>query len=76
MFYVNGGKADYSANICSHLAGESMVRQKVGDVICTPSTLLDRIHLYGLIEDLILDWIANILLIQRFCFVFEQTNFM
>jgi hypothetical protein len=43
-FYVNGGKADYSTNIFSHLVGESMVRQKDGDVNCTSSTLLDTVH--------------------------------
>jgi hypothetical protein len=36
------------ANIGSHPAGESMVRQKDGDINCTSSTLSDTIHFQSL----------------------------
>lgn len=49
-FYVSDGNLNYSANICSHPAKESMVKQKDGDMICTSSTLLQTVHLRMLIE--------------------------
>lgn len=69
-FLVNSEKVDYSTNIGSHHVGESMVEQKDTDIICTSSTLSITFHFELSIEDLILDWAANILLEQSFCFFY------
>jgi hypothetical protein len=64
-FYVNGGKVDYLTSIGSHPTGESMVRQKDGDVIVLHQPWRIQFIASYYFEDLIL-WTSNIF------FHFEQ----